>query len=109
MKTNCLFWALDEFVLKGGGIIVTGSNFWKLQHIQRIDKDLTRSQFVPPDALTHPAFGIFGFRGTVEIGDKDWLKRPNPKARYLVIGALLLAVMVSWWAVKRKFRAKSKL
>lgn len=100
MKSNCLFYALDQVHSAGGYIGFGMSTHWELQHAGHYDNMAhSFSAFVPVADLVRPWDSVLGFNGSVVVGDSEH-RRPMPK-HVMWRGILALAVGFWVWRAKR--------
>lgn len=99
---QCLYYALDEWHQNGGYLILGKSVHWGIPHVMHsmtAPDDVTH--FVPPSDLKQPWHSLFGFKGSVVTGDKDY--RGRMRISRIVVGSLILGVFGVAWAVRRKY------
>ena len=104
MKSNCLWYALDQWVTIGGAIRLVHSTHWCIPHVQHIAPDGTLTQFVPPRPLAYPWLSLMGFVGVIEVGDKDAARRGVMHPLCVGLGSLLLIFSGAGWLVARSWR-----
>ena len=101
---NCLSETLDRLVTDGGYGAFRGSSHssWGMPHVLHEAQDGTITHYVPPRDLDKPLQSLWGFDGEVRIGDNE-VRGPMP-LRGIVIGAWLLALGATGWALGRLWR-----
>lgn len=98
---NCLALAhaLNAWHEDGGALRVVRSRHWGMPHVLHEAQDGTITHYVPPRPLDKPLQSLWGFAGEVRIGDNE-VRGPMP-LRGIVIGAWLLALGATGWALGR--------
>lgn len=100
--TQCLFHALDRWAEEGGYLVLRRSVHWPVPHVLHVSERSGLTHYAPPDKLRRPWHSVFGFRGAVVFGDSD--PAPPMSRTGVVLGALILLVLGSWWAIRRGWR-----
>lgn len=101
MRSNCLWYALDQWVSVGGRLGWVPSTHWFIPHVQHHDRQERLTQFVPLTDLPEPWYSLFGFEGIVEVGDKDAAKRGITTPLGMLVGTLILLVSGGVWLLTR--------
>ena len=96
---NCLAYALNAWHEHGGALRVVRSTHWGMPHAQHEAQDGTITHYVPPRTLGKPIQSLLGFNGRVRTGDNG-VRGPMPLLG-IVVGAWLLALGATGWAMKR--------
>ena len=99
---NCLAHALNAWHTDGGALRIVCSTHWGMPHAQHEAQDGTVTHYVPHRDLDKPLQSLWGFDGEVRTGD-DAIRGPMPLLG-IVIGAWLLALGATGWAVGRLIR-----
>lgn len=94
---NCLAYALARWHEHGGALRIVRSRHWGMPHVLHEAQDGTITHYVPPRDLATPLQSLWGFDGEVRVGD-NMVRGPMP-LRGIVIGAWLLALGATGWAV----------
>ena len=97
---NCLTYALSRWHEHGGALRIVRSRHWGMTHVMHEAQDGTVTHYVPPRALDKPIQSLLGFDGKVRTGDVE-VRGPMP-LRGIVIGAWLLALLATGWAVSNQ-------
>lgn len=105
MKSNCLWYALDQWVSVGGSLGLVHSMHWCIPHVQHTDLHGVLTHFVPPHKLKYPWMSLSGFRGVVEIGDKDAARRGPMHPLCIGLGLVLFGASGSIWLVTRSVQS----
>lgn len=101
---NCLSHALTRWHTDGGALRIVRSHHWGMPHAQHEAQDGTVTHYVPPRDLAKPLQSLWGFAGEVRTGD-DAVRGPMPLPG-IVVGAWLLALGATGWAVARLWSRK---
>lgn len=99
---NCLTYALSRWHEHGGALRIVRSRHWGMPHVLHEAQDGTITHYVPPRAIDKPMQSLWGFAGEVRTGDVD-VRGPMPLLG-IVIGAWLLALLATGWAMGRLWR-----
>ena len=101
---NCLTYTLDKWHADGGALRIVRSHHWGMPHVEHEAQDGTVTHYVPPRNLNKPVQSLWGFAGEVCVGD-DEVRGPMP-LRGIVVGAWLLALGATVWAIARLWGRK---
>lgn len=104
MRANCLTFALDRWHRTGGYLVIRKSDHWAMPHVLHQDTDGLH-HFVPPCDLDKPAQALLGFEGVERTADAS-PAAPIPM-RGIVAGGWVLALTVTWWALRRYLKGKA--
>lgn len=105
-KNQCAFWALDQCIAHGGGLLIVLSTHWGIPHVQWVSEAKRASQFVPFDDLPDPWHSVFGFEGEVRFVDSA----RNPLTRSAIRrGVFLLGLICLAWEVRNTWRDVRKI
>lgn len=99
---NCLAYALNAWHEDGGALRIVRSRHWGMPHVLHEAQDGTVTHYVPHRDLDKPLQSLLGFAGEVRTGD-DAIRGPMPLLG-IVVGAWLLALGATGWAVGRLWR-----
>lgn len=99
MKVQCLYYALDKWLLEGGYIAFRKSEHWCMPHVLHIDANLRVTHYIPPDKLRYPWYSAFGFSGYVREGE-SYSPPPMP-AICMLFGTILLLILGGVWLSRR--------
>ncbi len=99
---NCISYALTRWHEDGGALRIVRSRHWGMPHVMHEAKDGTVTHYVPHRTLGKPIQSLWGFDGKVRKAGKVPCG-PMP-LRGIVIGAWLLAIGATGWAVGRLWR-----
>ena len=95
---NCLSYALDRWLADGGYLVLRKSAARAWPHVLHIG-DEGLQHYSPGAPLGHPVQALIGFDGVT--WDREMADAPPVPIRGIVVGALILAVGVIGWALKR--------
>ena len=101
---NCLAHALNAWHEHGGTLRIVRSAHWGMPHVLHESQDGTITHYVPPRDLDKPLQSLWGFDGEVRTGD-DAIRGPMPLLG-IVVGAWLLALGATGWAINRLISGK---
>ena len=99
---NCLTYALSRWHEHGGALRIVRSRHWGMPHVLHEAQDGTVTHYVPPRALGKPIQSLLGFPGKVRTGD-NVVRGPMPLLG-IVVGAWLLPLVATGWAIGRLWR-----
>ena len=103
MMKNCLTAALDRWHQQGGYIVLRKSAARAWPHVLHVG-DEGLQHFAPGAPLGHPVRALVGYDGVV--WDRDMADAPPVPLRGVVVGTLILALGVIFWAIARLWRRK---
>ena len=95
---NCLSRALDLWHEDGGYLVLRKSAARATPHVMHVG-DEGLQHYSPGAPLGHPFHALIGFDGVT--WDREMADAPPVPIRGIVVGALILAVGVIGWALKR--------
>lgn len=99
---NCLTYALSRWHEHGGALRIVRSRHWGMPHVLHEAQDGTITHYVPFRTLDKPIQSLLGFDGKVRTGDNVG-RGPMPLLG-IVVGAWLLALLATGWAMGRLWR-----
>lgn len=107
-KSQCLDYALTKWNEEGGYLVLCKSSHWCMPHVLHMDNDKRfMTHYVPNSELNLPWHSMLGFDGSIITNDT--LERKPINAICILMGSVVLLILGSIWAIKRKFKQYRKL
>ena len=100
---NCLSTVLGRWHEDGGYLVLRKSSARAWPHVLHVGGEGLQ-HYAPGAPLGHPVHALVGYDGV--LWDRDLADAPPVPLRGIVVGTLILALGVIFWAIARLWRRK---